>query len=65
MNKETKLSKWEVAAFVAWVVETFIVASITLRGISKADTTTNLISVAIFLFWTLLSLATNAFTFKK
>lgn len=44
-----KIDKWKVAAFVAWVVETFIVASITLRGISKADTTTNLISVAIFL----------------
>lgn len=60
-----KIDKWKVAAFVAWVVATFIIASITLRGISKADTTTNLISVAIFLFWTLLSLATNAFTFKK
>lgn len=60
-----KMDKWKVAAFVAWVVVTFIVASITLRGISKADTATNLISVVIFLFWTLLSLATNAFTFKK
>ena len=60
-----KIDKWKVAAFVAWVVVTFIVASITLRGISKSDTATNLISVVIFLFWTLLSLATNAFTFKK
>lgn len=60
-----KIDKWKIATFVAWVVATFIIASITLRGISKADTTTNLISVAIFLFWTLLSLATNAFTFKK
>lgn len=35
------------------------------RGVSKADTATNLISVAILLFWTLLSFATNCFTFKN
>ena len=60
-----KISKWKVTAFVVWVVTTLIVVSIALRGVSKADTATNLISVAILLFWTLLSLATNCFTFKN
>lgn len=60
-----KISKWKVAAFMAWVVVTLIVVSVTLRGVSKADTATNLISVAILLFWTLLSLATNCLTFKN
>ena len=60
-----KISKWKVTAFVVWVVTTLIVVSIALRGVSKADTATNLISVAILLFWTLLSLATNCLTFKN
>lgn len=60
-----KISKWKVTAFVVWVVITLIVVSIALRGVSKADTATNLISVAILLFWTLLSLATNCLTFKN
>lgn len=45
-----KTYKWKVAAFVAWVVVTIIVVSVALRGVSKADTATNLISVAILLF---------------
>lgn len=57
--------KWRIAAFVAWVVITLIVVSVSLRGVSKADTATNLVSVAILLFWTLLSFATNCFTFKN
>lgn len=57
--------KWRIAAFVAWVVTTLIVVSVSLRGVSKADTATNLVSVAILLFWTLLSFATNCFTFKN
>lgn len=60
-----KISKWKVTAFVVWVVTTLFVVSIALRGVSKADTATNLISVAILLFWTLLSLATNCLTFKN
>lgn len=60
-----RISKWKVTAFVVWVVTTLIVVSIALRGVSKADTATNLISVAILLFWTLLSLATNCLTFKN
>lgn len=60
-----KISKWKVTAFVVWVVATLIVVSVALRGVSKADTATNLISVAILLFWTLLSLATNCLTFKN
>lgn len=60
-----KTYKWKITAFVVWVVITLIVVSIALRGVSKADTATNLISVAILLFWTLLSFTTNCFTFKN
>lgn len=60
-----KTYKWKITAFVVWVVITLIVVSVALRGVSKADTATNLISVAILLFWTLLSFATNFFTFKN
>lgn len=60
-----KAYKWKITAFVVWVVITLIVVSVALRGVSKADTATNLISVAILLFWTLLSFATNCFTFKN
>lgn len=60
-----KTYKWKVAAFMAWVVVTLIVVSVALRGVSKADTATNLISVAILLSWTLLPLATNCLTFTN
>lgn len=60
-----KTYKWKITAFVVWVVITLIVVSVALRGVSKADTATNLISVAILLFWMLLSFATNCFTFKN
>lgn len=60
-----KISKWKIAAFVGWLVTTLIVVSAALRGISKADTATNLISVAVLLFWVLLSMATNCLTFKN
>lgn len=60
-----KISKWKIASFVIWVVMTLIVLSAALRGVSKADTATNLISIAVLLFWTLLSLATNCLTFKN
>lgn len=60
-----KISKWRITAFVGWIVATLIVVSATLRGISKADTATNLISAASLLAWVLLSLATNCFTFKN
>lgn len=60
-----KISKWKIASFVTWVIMTLIVLSAALRGVSKADTVTNLISIAVLLFWTLLSLATNCLTFKN
>lgn len=60
-----KISKWKIASFVTWVVMTLIVLSTALRGVSKADTATNLVSIAVLLFWTLLSLATNCLTFKN
>ena len=60
-----KISKWKIASFVTWVVMTLIVLSAALTGVSKADTATNLVSIAVLLFWTLLSLATNCLTFKN
>ena len=60
-----KKLKWRIAAFVAWVVTTLIVVSVSLRGVSKADTATNLVGVAILLFWTILIFATNGFTFMS
>ena len=60
-----KISKWEIAVFVGWLVTTLMIVSAALRGISKADTVTNLISVALLLFWVLLSMSTNCLTFKN
>lgn len=59
------ISKWKVAAFVGWLVSTLMIVSAALRGISKADTVTNLISIALLLFWVLLSMSTNCLTFKN
>lgn len=55
----------KIVAFAAWIVMTLIIVSATLRGVSKPDTATNLISIAVLLFWTLLSIATNCLTFKN
>ena len=60
-----KISKWKVAAFVGWLVTTLMIVSAAFRGISKADTATNLMSVALLLFWVLLSMSTNCLTFKN
>ena len=60
-----KKIKWKIAAFVAWVVITLMVVDVGLRGVSKADTTTNIVSVAILLLWILASIATNCLTFKN
>ena len=60
-----KISKWKVAAFVGWLVTTLMIVSAALRGISKADTATNLMSVALLLFWVLLSMSTNCLTFEN
>lgn len=60
-----KISKWKVAAFVGWLVTTLMIVSAALRGISKADTATNLMSVELLLFWVLLSMSTNCLTFKN
>lgn len=60
-----KKIKWKIAAFVAWVVTTLMVVDVGLRGVSKADTATNLVSVAILLFWILASIAINCLTFKN
>lgn len=64
-KQKMKISKWRITAFVGWIVSTLIVVSATMRGISKADTATNLISATALLAWVLLSLATNCFTFKN
>lgn len=60
-----KKIKWKIAAFVAWVVITLMVVDVGLRGVSKADTTTNIVSVAILLIWLLVSIATDCLTFKN
>lgn len=60
-----KKIKWKIAAFVALVVITLMVVDVGLIGVSKADTSTNLVSVAILLFWILVSIATNCLTFKN
>lgn len=60
-----KISKWKVTAFVGWLITTLMIVSAALRGISKADTATNLMSVALLLFWVLLSMSTNCLTFKN
>lgn len=60
-----KISKWKVAAFIGWLIATLMIVSAALRGVSKADTATNLISVALLLFWVLLSMSTNCLTFKN
>lgn len=60
-----KKIKWKIAAFVAWVVITLMVVDVGLRGVSKADTTTNIVSVAILLLWILASIATDCVTFKN
>lgn len=59
-----KKIKWNAASFVAWVIITLMVVDLSLKGISKADTETNLLSVGILLFWILVSIATNCFTFN-
>ena len=60
-----KISKWKVATFIGWLVTTLMIVSAALRGISKADTATNLMSVVLLLFWVLLSMSTNCLTFKN
>lgn len=59
-----KKIKWKIAAFVAWVVITLMVVDVGLRGVSKADTAMNIVSVAILLFWILVSISTDCLTFK-
>lgn len=60
-----KKIKWKIASFVAWVVITLMVVDVSLKGISKADTEINLLSVGTLLFWVLISIATSCFTFKN
>ena len=54
-----KKIKWKIATFVAWVVITLMVVDVGLRGVSKADTTTNIVSVAVLLFSHLFSVTTK------
>lgn len=60
-----KKIKWKIASFVAWVVITLMIVDVSLKGISKADTEINLLSIAILLFWVLISISTSCFTFKN
>ena len=60
-----KKIKWKIASFVAWVIITLMVVDVALKGISKADTETNLLSAGILLLWILVSIVTNCLTFKN
>ena len=46
-----KIPKLKITAFVVWLVATLMIVSTSLRGISKPDTATNLMSIAVLLFW--------------
>lgn len=59
-----KKIKWNIALFVSWVIATLMIVDVSLKGISKADAETNLFSVGVLLFWILVSIATNCFTFN-
>ena len=60
-----KIPKLKITAFVVWLVATLMIVSTSLRGISKPDTATNLMRIAVLLFWILLSLSTNCLIFKN
>lgn len=56
--------KWKILLIVAWLLSTLILLSLSLRAVSLADTTLNVVGVLGFTLWVLLSIATNCFTFK-
>ena len=60
-----KKIKWKVMLFVVWLLSTLMILSLSLRAVSKADTTLNIVGVLGFVLWILFSIATNCLTFKN
>lgn len=60
-----KKIKWKVMLFVAWLLSTLMILSLSLRAVSKADTILNLVGVLGFVLWILFSIATNCLTLKN
>ena len=60
-----KKIKWKVMLFVAWLLSTLMILSLSLRAVSKADTILNLAGVLGYVLWILFSIATNCLTFKN
>ena len=60
-----KKIKWKVMLFVVWLLSTLMILSLSLRAVSKADTTLNIIGVIAFTLWILFSIATICLTFKN
>ena len=60
-----KKIKWKVMLFVVWLLSTLMILSLSLRAVSKADATLNIIGVIAFTLWILFSIATNCLTFKN
>lgn len=59
-----KKIKWNVLAFVSWVLITLIVVNACLEAVNKANTIENIMGVLGLILWILLSIATNCFMFK-
>lgn len=60
-----KKIKWKVFLFVVWLLSTLMILSLSLRAVSMADTTLNIVGVLGFALWILFSIATNCLTFKN
>lgn len=60
-----KKIKWKVMLFVVWLLSTLMILSLSLRAVSKADTTLNLVGVLGIVLWLLFSIASNCLTFKN
>lgn len=63
--KIMKKIKWKVMLFAVWLLSTMMIISLSLRVVSKADTTLNLVGVLGLVLWVLFSIATNCLTFKN
>lgn len=60
-----KKIKWKVMLFVVWLLSTLMILNLSLRAVSMADTTLNIVGVLGFVLWILFSIATNCLTFKN
>lgn len=63
-DRYMKKIKWNVLAFVSWVLITLIVVNVCLEAVNKANTIENIMGVLGLILWILLSIATNCLMFK-